>query len=777
MEASAFEAMAFRYPWRHYQARALAELDTHLTDDKLHVVAAPGAGKTVLGLEIIRRLAKRTLILAPSLLVRDQWILRLSEDFLDGEPVDWVSTDLSSDVAIRVSTYQNLHTNRMESYPTVDLLCLDEAHHLRRAWWTTLTNLTARDRPTTLSLTATPPYDADAREWRNYTALCGPVDTEISVPELVQSGDLCPHQDLVYLAPTATSAAYDTDVQTERALFQQLAENAELLDRVAQDPWIRAPKDHADTILANPARFSALLVYLRHNALPIPNYARRLLQVNDAAWPPLDWAWLGTLFDEFPKENLPLSVIERLRKAGALRNDKITLPPPKHADRLALLKNDRARLGAVREIYEAEKATRGDDLRMAVLVDRIGRLALRSSAAEIQFNAVGLFRSMLAENDRARMAMLTGQLAILPSRLADGLDARPLPDAADYVALSGTALLEVVPRVNQAFAAGEIELLIGTHAFLGQGWDAPALNTLVMATRLKSFVAVNQIRGRALRVFPARPEKTASIWHMAITPDQHTEGEDIELLRRRFSCFVRLDLAAGVIHSDLSLEPRTDAQTKRALSDAARLQRVRAAWCSATAASDEFEPSLKTQTTLTAPHSMGVVPVPAFSPFARLLRALGQGPTEAQMQKSLGRMAKLVITSLLDIAAVTGSAESLQATVSRERDQWQIWLRAACRMDEALFHEDLQEVFGAIDRPRYIIHVKTGLLLPDLQYFAVPGRFSSNKTRAEVFWRNWQSFIGRGDLIYTRTVIGRAALQAARISSARWNSSPRLIWT
>jgi len=170
------------------------------------------------------------------------------------------------------------------------------------------------------------------------------------------------------------------------------------------------------------------------------------------------------------------------------------------------------------------------------------------------------------------------------------------------------------------------------------------------------------------------------------------------------------------------------------------------------------------------------VPVPALPPLARLLRAVGRVPSEGQMQRALARMANLVIASLHDLGAVTGAPETLRPTVSFESGQWQIWLRGACRMDEALFHEDLQELFGAMERPRYIIHLETGLIRPDFQYFAVPSRFGGNKARAEIFWRNWQAFVGRGDLIYTRTVAGRAALQAARISSAGWSSKPRLIW-
>lgn len=197
-----FDRMRFRHDWRNYQMRILSEMETHLDDDKLHVVAAPGAGKTVLGLEIIRKLGRRTLVLAPSLLVRDQWITRLRDDFLDGELPDWISTDPEADVPLRFSTYQNIHQNRTRTLPPFDLICLDEAHHLRRAWWQTLIRLQETHKPVTLSLTATPPYDLEGWEWDNYNALCGPVDAEISVPELVLTGDLCPHQDLVFAART-----------------------------------------------------------------------------------------------------------------------------------------------------------------------------------------------------------------------------------------------------------------------------------------------------------------------------------------------------------------------------------------------------------------------------------------------------------------------------------------------------------------------------------------------------------------------------------------------
>src|SRR5262245_60751898 len=76
--------MQFHGCWRDYQQAVLDQLDALLADERLHVVAAPGSGKTVLGLEIMRRLGRPTLILAPTRTVRDQWSARLQELFLQG---------------------------------------------------------------------------------------------------------------------------------------------------------------------------------------------------------------------------------------------------------------------------------------------------------------------------------------------------------------------------------------------------------------------------------------------------------------------------------------------------------------------------------------------------------------------------------------------------------------------------------------------------------------------------------------------------------------------
>ena len=104
--------MAFQKSWRAYQSKLLTEIDAYLEDRRFHLVAAPGSGKTVLGLEIIRRLGRPTLILTPTITIRDQWADRLQDHFLSpgaGQPY-WVSTDLKSPALLTIATYQALHS-------------------------------------------------------------------------------------------------------------------------------------------------------------------------------------------------------------------------------------------------------------------------------------------------------------------------------------------------------------------------------------------------------------------------------------------------------------------------------------------------------------------------------------------------------------------------------------------------------------------------------------------------------------------------------------------
>ena len=85
---------------------------------------------------------------------------------------------------------------------------LDEAHHLKNEWWKCLFALKDDRKLTTIALTATPPIDSTDQELSRYFELCGPIDEEIAVPDLVKEGDLCAHQDYIHFSsPTEEQTA------------------------------------------------------------------------------------------------------------------------------------------------------------------------------------------------------------------------------------------------------------------------------------------------------------------------------------------------------------------------------------------------------------------------------------------------------------------------------------------------------------------------------------------------------------------------------------------
>ena len=73
--------LSFKGTWRNYQRRVLEEAGSYLADGKIHIAAAPGAGKTTLGIELIRRTGHPCLILSPRIVIREQWMRRIQHSF------------------------------------------------------------------------------------------------------------------------------------------------------------------------------------------------------------------------------------------------------------------------------------------------------------------------------------------------------------------------------------------------------------------------------------------------------------------------------------------------------------------------------------------------------------------------------------------------------------------------------------------------------------------------------------------------------------------------
>ena len=85
----------FKYPWRPYQQKVLNQVEKYIEDKKVHIVAAPGSGKTILGLELARYLKNPVIIFAPTVTIKNQWVDRFVSSFTNYEKIpDWISTNI-----------------------------------------------------------------------------------------------------------------------------------------------------------------------------------------------------------------------------------------------------------------------------------------------------------------------------------------------------------------------------------------------------------------------------------------------------------------------------------------------------------------------------------------------------------------------------------------------------------------------------------------------------------------------------------------------------------
>ena len=174
------EKLKFKGNWRNYQQNCLNLLDKYLDDNKLNIVAAPGAGKTILGIEVISRLKQNVIIFTPTITIRNQWKQRICDNFLEDEKdYDKISLKWDNVQPITILTYQSLNSifknkEKREVFiqsleeQKIRTIVLDEAHHLRDEWYRTLNKLISSIDSSdlkTVSLTGTPPYDVPLSEW------------------------------------------------------------------------------------------------------------------------------------------------------------------------------------------------------------------------------------------------------------------------------------------------------------------------------------------------------------------------------------------------------------------------------------------------------------------------------------------------------------------------------------------------------------------------------------------------------------------------------------
>ena len=625
--------LSFKGQWRQYQRRVLDKADSFMDDGKIHLVAAPGSGKTTLGIEFIQRLGNPTLILVPTVTIRQQWVDRIKQAFLSDDNLveQLISQDLKRPKMITVATYQALHSamNQVvgdsliedtddesqqehfdfqgfdirKTFGDQDLgtLCLDECHHLRNEWWKSLESFhKAFPNIKMISLTATPPYEGEPALWERYISMCGEIDEEITVPELVKEGTLCPHQDYVYFAfPTKEERTQLDQFEKQKLNFlTKLSTDINFSNTIQSSPAL-SDQISDDDLLANPKYLSAILIFLRSKNLPFPQRFQGLLATK--ALPTFTLEWFETLLNgvifQVPNwfgftEEAFNQLKSDLKANGLIERNQVKLIRNKKQD--VLLNQSLGKLNAVRDIFKAEYQSLGNNLRQLVLTDFIRKdFQVHLGDKNAQFTQLGVlsyFESirseMIEQSWTVPIAVLTGSLVIIPTSAKEHLE-RLIPNSRlsydiigqlsqeDYlkVSVSGSHH-DLVTALTQLFQEGYIQVIIGTKSLLGEGWDAPCVNSLILASFVGSFMLSNQMRGRAIRVWPDNPDKTSNIWHLVsinLSPrkwfefqnDEENYDEtlelqlyglspDLDLLDRRMTQFL------GLHYSELTIESGID---------------------------------------------------------------------------------------------------------------------------------------------------------------------------------------------------------------------------
>lgn len=846
-----FDNIQFHGKFRDYQQRVLDNADKYLNDGRINIVAAPGSGKTVLGLELIRRLGEPCIILSPTTAIREQWRERFGSMFLeDRSEIDRLfSTDLHNIKLLNSITYQALGSAIGNIAPEegedevdcrdldvielmrefgIKTVCLDEAHHLKNEWQKALEKFIGLldCDVKIISLTATPPYDSEASEWARYAKVCGEIDEEIFVPELVAQGTLCPHQDYIYFNYPSNEEVGEFGRHKENvvAFLGELA-GCEFLSSICQR--LNSERNY-EKLFDSAKGYIALMALLDNFGFSINKRLvktmtlRRGLPAIDSAMTETAIQFLldGELLPDEEKEELysllkKYSLCERRRASIAL-GEKLK----------RRLISSVGKLESIKHIVKNEYASMGDALRMLILTDYIKKENLSIIGTDKSFNSVNIvsiFETVRRENPDLKIGVLSGSLVILPESIELASikhDRQPIKGTSYCIFDFGTTNHQSVAIVSRLFERGEINLLVGTKSLLGEGWDSPCINSLILASFVGSFVLSNQMRGRAIRVDRNHPEKVANIWHLVTVEPSYIFEEnpllrackmlshdscemtscDFEILRRRFLSFIGPNYTSGEIESGIArltdvAPPYDRAGIKRInremLNRASDRDAVRAAWHECSSAET---PKVVIETVLpkenrvpifcfdnwflffllmsidyvfifyTSETSLGMLLSIALSMFLshlayRLTKKLLLHLNPARSMKTLG---DAVYKTMREHGIISRNA-IVETESGKDLLFVSMYLKNATVYEQNIFNTAMAEMLSPIENPRYILIRRKLLGGYDYSHsFACPSVIGKKKEYAATLAKILKNTTGNFEAVYTSREDGRRFILKCR---------------
>lgn len=596
-----FSVFEFSIEFYPYQQKAIeVVLDKfHKGKRKFHIVAPPGSGKTIIGLELIRHFGQKAVILSPNTSIQAQWSEKFRNLTLDisSAPGLWKAEDIvsqskASDAPIISLTYQGfsvkaqeedkwLHANVLKLFEHLiqsgyKTLVLDECHHLMAHWAETIHHFLKKQPETTiLGLTATPPIDRRQDELNLYLSLVGDVDYEIPAPAVIKQGHLAPFQDLIYLVrPNEIESQFILQAHEElRLLVEELEAITELPTLSFWcEHWLLHPQDHRGKPIAidrlldrAPDLTISSMRYLKHMSL-FPPAIIPWIDEMDSEMEMSDFVRILSAYGRMELEPIQHPFWERLQKAlnqvgYQFRQGKFHRSSGA-VDKILALSS--AKLRAVETILLKEKECLQDHLRALILTDFEtthapgGRAALKGVLDPEAGGAVAIMRYLTShrELDELDPILVTGKTLLcdddfLPQFKKEAslfFEQRQLDITLSFEAIEGFVKITgqgadwksqtYVLLVTDLLEKGLTHCLIGTRGLFGEGWDCLSLNTLIDLTSVSSYVSVNQIRGRSMRQDPTKERKLSNNWDIvAVMPELEGGFSDLERLLKKHEHF------------------------------------------------------------------------------------------------------------------------------------------------------------------------------------------------------------------------------------------------
>lgn len=872
------DVLQFRGTWRTYQARVLERAERYLDDGRIHIVAAPGSGKTTLGIELVRKLSEPALILAPTVTIREQWKTRIEEGFLiEGVDVnEIVSQDLKSPSLITIATYQALHS-AMTKYAGIleeeteegtedsnavkedvdfsgfdlvsvckeagiKVLCLDECHHLRSEWWKALEQLKQEmGQITVVALTATPPYDSTPSMWNRYINMCGEIDEEITIPELVKDGSLCPHQDFVYFNyPTREEEkSIKEHMDKAKAMLEELLQDNQLLSGVRGHAFFSGLVS-TDEILDDPSYLSSLLIYLQAKGVEFPQQYKKMLGANRL--PDINPKWMETLLQHLlfeHTEHFSVDAVfveqltDKLKLAGLVEKRKVILQKSGAVEKM--LTTSKGKVNSILDIATHEYRNLGTDLRMLILTDYIRKeveKALGKDDVSIDTLGVLPFFEQLRrhfakdmQRPQPKLGVLCGSVVIIPASAKNALLQAVGEDKISFATAGQLSQDEYVKvtavgdahfltgAVTDIFAAGYIHILVGTKSLLGEGWDSPCINSLILASFVGSYMLSNQMRGRAIRAMKDNPDKTSNIWHLVClypekTPATQSEeiSEDFLLLERRMKHFLGLHYEKDYIESGIErlsyIKPpfnrhHVEHINKQMLALSDQRQSLKEGWQKALEIHNQMEVVRETEVDTSLLDSVVIYDAIRDVIISTILLVLSNVGIRVSDQyegafwgtccvvmigfalvELFMRIPKLFMLrspykrlqhigeGIRKALASQGMLEDTRCRVKVESNAVAhcVYLTGGTGRDKAMFAECVMDFYSPVENQRYLLVQKKRHKCKN-GYYCVPNVFAGKKELATAFLNSVRPYLGNYELVYTRNEEGRKILLTARVKA------------